>query len=119
MRFRQVWPLGPDQVEVVQTDLVPADESEELRAFRMEWSRAFLGPGGLATPDDVEALESCQAGFAAVEHEWSDVSRGMHRQPQANDELQMRGFWREWHHLLGGRSAGSEAGDQAPKAVSA
>jgi p-cumate 2,3-dioxygenase alpha subunit len=119
MRFRQVWPVSPSECEVLQTDLVPRDESEELRAFRMEWSRAFLGPGGLATPDDVEALESCQAGFAARELEWSDVSRGMHRQPQANDELQMRGFWREWHHRLGGRPMGSEAGDRVPAAAAA
>jgi len=100
-------------VEVIQTDLVPRDESEELRAYRMEWSRAFLGPGGLATPDDVEALESCQAGLAARELEWSDISRGMHRQPRANDELQIRGFWREWQHQLGGRPAGSEVGDKS------
>ncbi len=119
MRFRQVWPVAPDMVEVVQTDLVPRDESAELRAYRLEWSRAFLGPGGLATPDDVEALESCQAGFAAREMEWSDISRGMHRPPQANDELQVRGFWREWQHRLGGRPAGSEVGDRcsSPTAV--
>ncbi|HEX6512554.1 MAG TPA: aromatic ring-hydroxylating dioxygenase subunit alpha [Chloroflexota bacterium] len=115
MRFRQVWPVAPDMVEVVQTDLVPRDESAELRAYRLEWSRAFLGPGGLATPDDVEALESCQAGFAAREFEWSDISRGMHRQPMALDEVQIRGFWREWQHRLGGRAAGSEVGDRPSK----
>ncbi|HLG70310.1 MAG TPA: aromatic ring-hydroxylating dioxygenase subunit alpha [Chloroflexota bacterium] len=119
MRFRQVWPVAPDAVEVLQTDLVPRDESAELRAYRLEWSRAFLGPGGLATPDDVEALESCQAGFGALESEWSDVSRGMSREPQANDELQMRGFWREWQHQLGGRAFGSEVGDQVPQALHA
>jgi p-cumate 2,3-dioxygenase subunit alpha len=112
MRFRQVWPVAPDMVEVRQTDLAPRDESAELRAFRLEWSRAFLGPGGLATPDDVEALESCQAGFAGRELEWSDVSRGMQRQPQAVDEVQIRGFWREWQHQLGGRDFGSEVGDR-------
>jgi p-cumate 2,3-dioxygenase subunit alpha len=114
MRLRQVWPVAPDMLEVIQTDLVPRDETPELRAFRLEWSRAFLGPGGLATPDDVEALESCQTGFGAREQEWSDISRGMHRQPQANDEVQMRGFWREWQYRLGGRPAGSEVGDRPP-----
>ncbi len=117
MRFRQVWPVAPDMVEVYQTDLVPRDESAELRAFRLEWSRAFLGPGGLATPDDVEALESCQAGFAGRELEWSDISRGMCRQPQALDEVQMRGFWREWQYQLGGRAAGSEVGDKPARVV--
>ena len=117
MRFRQIWPVGPDMVEVHQTDLVPRDESAELRAFRLEWSRAFLGPGGLATPDDVEALESCQAGFAGRELEWSDISRGMHREPQAVDEVQIRGFWREWQHQLGGRASGSELGDRCSSPV--
>ena len=61
-----------------------------------------MGPGGLATPDDSEALESCQAGFAVKEVEWSDISRGMHRSPKSIDEIQMRGFWRQWHaHLMG------------------
>ncbi|HLY65352.1 MAG TPA: SRPBCC family protein, partial [Chloroflexota bacterium] len=113
MRFRQVWPVAPDLLEVTQTDLVPRDESAELRAYRLEWSRAFLGPGGLATPDDVEALESCQIGFNARELEWSDISRGMHRRPHSSDEIQMRGFWREWQYRLGGRASGSEVGDRA------
>jgi p-cumate 2,3-dioxygenase subunit alpha len=117
MRFRQVWPVAPDMVEVHQTDLVPRGESAELRAFRLEWSRAFLGPGGLATPDDVEALESCQAGFAGRELEWSDISRGMRRSPQAVDEVQIRGFWREWQHQLGGRAAGSEVGDHCSSPI--
>ena len=29
---------------------------------------------GFATPDDIEALESCQIGFAAGGQEWNDVS---------------------------------------------
>ena len=36
---------------------------------------------------------------------WSDISRGMHRehcgQPsRADDELQMRAFWRQWQRLM-------------------
>jgi len=102
-RFRQIWPSAPDQIDVVQWDLVPRDEREDLRAARMEYSLAFLGPGGLATPDDAEALEACQRGFAASEMEWSDISRGMQREPQMNDELQMRAFWRQWHACLKGQ----------------
>jgi p-cumate 2,3-dioxygenase alpha subunit len=101
-RLRQIWPVQPDLIDVLQWDLVPRDEREDLRASRMEYSLAFLGPGGLATPDDAEALEACQRGFGAREVEWSDVSRGMQREPQMNDELQMRSFWRQWHACIRG-----------------
>ncbi|HLH23596.1 MAG TPA: aromatic ring-hydroxylating dioxygenase subunit alpha [Chloroflexota bacterium] len=101
-RFRQIWPVAPDQLEVLQWELVPRDEHEAVRAYRLENSLLFLGPGGFGTPDDVEALESCQLGFRAAEVEWSDVSRGLHRDPLAEDEAQMRGFWRQWHALVQG-----------------
>jgi hypothetical protein len=64
------------------------------------------GPGGFATPDDVEALEACQAGFrAAGGVPWSDISRGMHREHRGqacgiSDELQMRVFWRQWERRM-------------------
>jgi p-cumate 2,3-dioxygenase subunit alpha len=101
-RFRQIWPVEPGLIDVMQWDLIPRNERQDLRDARMEYSLAFLGPGGLATPDDAEALEACQRGFAAREVEWSDISRGMKREPQLNDELQMRSFWRQWHGCLRG-----------------
>jgi p-cumate 2,3-dioxygenase alpha subunit len=99
-RIRQWWPKGPELLEVTQWELVPREERDDVRAYRLEASLAFLGPGGLATPDDVEALESCQIGFRASEVEWSDISRGMQREARADDEQQMRGFWRQWHSLI-------------------
>ncbi|MCU1464056.1 MAG: p-cumate dioxygenase, partial [Acidimicrobiales bacterium] len=71
---------------------------------RLDNFLTFLGPGGFATPDDVEALESCQQGFAATEVEWSDISRGMNlEEPRPLDELQMRTWWRRWRELMTGR----------------
>lgn len=97
LTLRYFEPATPNRMSVTAWHLVPSDESEALLATRLDSFLSFLGPGGLATPDDVEALESCQAGFQASEVEWSDISRGMHREAQAVDELQMRGFWRQWH----------------------
>jgi p-cumate 2,3-dioxygenase alpha subunit len=117
-RLRQIWPVAPDLIDVIQWDFVPRNEREDLRASRMEGSLAFLGPGGLATPDDVEALESCQLGFAADGVEWSDISRGMQREPKMTDELQMRAFWRQWHALMQERStAGSTDDRQRPDPI--
>ena len=62
---------------------------------------------------------SRQRGFGATEAEWSDLSRGMHRQPLANDEIQIRGFWRQWQCMMGGRAAGSEVGDRPPASIPA
>jgi p-cumate 2,3-dioxygenase alpha subunit len=106
-------PVAPDNMQVTAWELAPREESERLLATRLDSFLTFLGPGGFATPDDVEALESCQAGFSASGVEWSDVSRGMHRNAQAADELQMRGFWRRWHaHMMGLGSVGPPTSDR-------
>lgn len=99
--IRTFFPTSPDYITIDAWALAPKEESAESRALRLDNFLTFLGPGGFATPDDVEALESCQQGFANREVVWSDISRGMKRaQPMVDDELQMRAFWRRWHTLL-------------------
>ena len=102
--IRYFEPVAPDHMEVTAWHLVPREESESMLATRLDSFLTFLGPGGFATPDDVEALESCQAGFRATETEWSDISRGMLSPAKSTDELQMRGFWRQWHANMQGLS---------------
>ncbi len=98
---RTFYPRTPDYMEITAWALAPIDERPEHRAMRLDNFLTFLGPGGFATPDDVEMLEACQMGFANREVEWSDISRGMKREhPLQNDELQMRAFWRQWHALI-------------------
>lgn len=102
--------------------LVPREESDAALAGRLDSYLTFLGPGGFATPDDVEALESCQAGFRATELGWSDLSRGMlSATPDTSDEIQMRGFWRQWHsHMQGLSTADVQDGpfaDAGPSVV--
>ena len=95
-------PINADLMHVRAWELAPAEESAALKAARLDNFLTFLGPGGLATPDDVEALECCQRGFSSWrELEWSDISRGASRErPAITDELQMRVFWRRWNELL-------------------
>jgi len=98
---RTFYPVTPDYMEVNAWALAPMDESAEDSALRLDSFLTFLGPGGFATPDDVEMLESCQRGFANREVAWSDISRGMKLEhPSITDELQMRAFWRRWNHLM-------------------
>jgi hypothetical protein len=88
-------------MEVNAWALAPIDESAEDSALRLDNFLTFLGPGGFATPDDVEMLESCQRGFMNREAQWSDISRGMKRDhPSIIDEMQMRTFWRRWNVLM-------------------
>lgn len=110
-RIRQMWPIAPDRMEVTQWEFAPRQERGEVSAYRREGSVMFQGAGGFGTPDDIEALESCQLGFRARELEWSDMSRGMQREPRSDDELPVRGFWREWHALIQGKAGAERTGD--------
>jgi len=106
--FRTFYPSSPDYMEINGWACLPKNDPPALRKARLEWYLAFQGPGGFATPDDVEGLEGCQMGFAAhKEVEWSDISRGMKGNLAGGPgELQMRVFWREWHaRMTTGRHA--------------
>ncbi len=98
---RTFYPVSPDYMEVNAWALAPIDESAADSALRLDNFLTFLGPGGFATPDDVEMLESCQRGFVNREVEWSDLSRGMKSEhPLSTDDLQLRTFWRRWNQLM-------------------
>ncbi len=114
--IRTFEPLTPELMHVRAWELAPVDEDPVLHDVRLDNFLTFLGPGGLATPDDVEALECCQRGFSTwQELPWSDISRGIGKErPAITDELQMRAFWRRWNQLMTGDPAavGSGAPEQ-------
>ena len=101
--FRTFYPAAPNYMSVTGWALAPAAESEWARKYRLDNFLEFLGPGGFATPDDVEALESCQAGYAnSLENGtgWNDISKGMGMDASYDDEVQMRSFWKEWNRRV-------------------
>lgn len=102
---RTFMPVSPGRMEVTAWELAPSEELPQLRQRRLDSFLTFLGPGGFATPDDIEALESCQQGFHSGGPEWNDLSRGMAREPHANDEEQMRAFWRRWNQQIVGEAS--------------
>jgi len=102
--LRVIEPTAAGYMNVAQYELAPQIEDPAVRRVRLESYVTFAGPGGLATPDDVEALESCQQG-AGSGVEWSILSRGYHDEvPRMSGELQMRQFWRRWQEQLLARS---------------
>lgn len=101
--IRTFYPVSEDHMRVTAWALGPVEESESARARRLDAFLTFYGPGGFATPDDVEALEMVQAGLATVrEVPWSVMSRGMNKEGEQlnTDEIHLRTFWREWNELM-------------------
>ncbi|MDF3283183.1 SRPBCC family protein [Gordonia sp. N1V] len=100
--IRKIDPLAADYMEVTAWELAPPEEGSELRKQRLDNFLTFCVPGGLASPDDVEVLESCQVGCGGRrELGWSDISRGTNKSAASStDELQMRTWWRRWNELV-------------------
>ena len=101
--IRTFWPVAADRMRVTAWAAGPVEESGASRARRLDSFLTFYGPGGFATPDDVEALELVQQGLAAWrEVGWSEISRGMNKSGQQlnTDEIHLRAFWREWNRLM-------------------
>ena len=99
---RSFYPEAPDYMNVWGWALGPKGELPDFRKRRLDNFLEFLGPGGFATPDDVEALESAQRGYRNADFApWNDISRGMLKEvPAGDDEEQMRCFWREWSRRM-------------------
>jgi phenylpropionate dioxygenase-like ring-hydroxylating dioxygenase large terminal subunit len=101
--IRAIWPVAPGKMDVTAWCLAPKDDSQRLRSATLDNFVSFLGPGGFATPDDIEALESIQRTMGArSEIPWSDMSRGMSRaegHPTVEEE-QARAFWKHWNEVM-------------------
>jgi p-cumate 2,3-dioxygenase alpha subunit len=101
--IRTFEPTAPDRMRVRAWALGPVEESATARAVRLDSFLTFYGPGGFATPDDIEALESVQAGLATWrEVPWSVMTRGMAKEGEQlnTDELHLRAFWVQWDRLV-------------------
>jgi p-cumate 2,3-dioxygenase alpha subunit len=102
-------------MQVTAWALGPVGESAIMRKVRLDSFLTFYGPGGLATPDDVEALEQVQAGLTSTVKEvpWSVMTRGIAKDGEQlnSDELHLRTFWRRWNTLMTGQTAAAEAAE--------
>jgi len=104
LTLRTAFPVSPSETQVTSWQIMPVGVDEEFEQYRIENALTFWGPAGLATPDDVEALEQAQKAFTSQrEIAYSDISKGMGKvTPAANDELQIRAWWREWNRVMVG-----------------
>lgn len=96
-------PVAPHRMRVRAWALGPVEETPLARKVRLDSFLTFYGPGGLATPDDIEALESVQQGLATFrEVAWSPITRGMAKEGEQlnTDERHLRAFWIRWDELM-------------------
>ena len=95
-------PMAVDYMEIAAWAIAPAEEfGKPAMDRRLTNFLEFLGPGGFATPDDIEAFESCQRAYGSWrEAPWNDLSKGFGLPPEATDELPQRVFWLAWRDRL-------------------
>jgi len=111
--IRLLEPVAPNLTEISAFALAPRDEPPEATDLRLKILASFIGPGGLATPDDLEAQEAIQRAIEATAGDprrgvdWNDVSRGIALEAEGGpvrtiDEGRVRHFWRRWNGLVTG-----------------
>jgi len=111
--IRLLEPVAPNRTEVSAWALAPIDEPAETTGLRLKTLVSFIGPGGLATPDDLEAQEAIQRGIEATADDrrdgvdWNDISRGIDAELRGGplrtiDEAGIRHFWRTWDSMVCG-----------------
>ena len=106
--IRVAEPVSVDFMEVTAWQIAPADDPPELAQVRNEQFLTFLGPGGFATPDDIEGMEASQRGFATYrEMPWVNYSKGIAAEiaggltSPGESDFMTRAFFNAWQDYLG------------------
>lgn len=79
-------PLSVDRTLVTVYCIAPRGESEQAREARIRKFEDFYMVTGMATPDDLTALEDCQIGASGQTAQWTDCERGISSMQQGPDE---------------------------------
>ncbi|MFM9968970.1 MAG: SRPBCC family protein, partial [Burkholderiales bacterium] len=76
-QIRTLNPIAPGVCEVTVRCVAPVGEAPDARAARLRKFEDFYLTSGMATSDDLAALEAVHSGGAARAARWNDFSRGM------------------------------------------
>lgn len=103
LAVRQVLPKAADAMELVWTYFGYSDDDEEMTNVRLKQIN-LIGPAGLISMEDGEAVEICHKGtrrdpesFSCVELDGRDV----HDADHLVTEAPIRGFWKAYRQILG------------------
>jgi len=103
LAVRQILPQGPGHFELVWDFFGYADDDEEMTRIRLKQAN-LMGPSGLVSIDDTEAMEMCQKGLAA-EPGGNAVAelggRDCGNEDHMVTETAIRGFYKCYRKLMG------------------
>ena len=92
-QIRVVRPIAADRAEVTVYCIAPRGESERARFARLRKFEDFYLTAGMATSDDVSALEDTHAGAFGRSARWNEFNRGLtHMIQGADDDAKALGF---------------------------
>jgi salicylate 5-hydroxylase large subunit len=103
LAMRQIVTRGPHQFDLIWDFFGYADDDEEMTGFRLKQAN-LMGPAGLVSIDDVEALEMCQKGFLEHPDESAFVELGGRDCRNENHmvtESAIRGFYKYYREIMG------------------
>ena len=106
---RQIRPKGPDAHEVFQTLFGYADDDEAMVRRRLI-SANLVGPAGLVSMEDGEAIEMIQKATRSAREGCEVIEMGgrgaVRDLTHRVTETPIRGFWSYWAELMGVEAAG-------------
>ncbi len=76
-QVRTIQPISPDRAEVTVRCIAPIGESRDARAARLRKFEDFYLTTGMATSDDLAALEATHAGGYGRAARWNHFARGV------------------------------------------
>lgn len=85
-QIRVFRPLSVDRTLVSVYCIAPKGESKQARIARIRKFEDFYMVTGMATPDDLAALEDCEIGAHAEKARWTDITRGLATMKEGPDE---------------------------------
>ncbi|MBK17665.1 MAG: benzoate 1,2-dioxygenase large subunit [Rhodospirillaceae bacterium] len=85
-QIRYIKPISADRAEATVYCIAPVGEDAEARAARLRKFEDFYLTAGMATSDDMAALEDTMVGSMATQTKWSDFNRGMNKMIIGADE---------------------------------
>lgn len=103
LALRQILPKSPREMELIWDFFGFEDDDEEMRNFRLKQAN-LMGPAGLVTIDDAEAVEICQRGLEAAGQECAVLEMGGKDCDDTDHmvtEAPLRGFYRYYRGLMG------------------
>jgi fatty-acyl-CoA synthase len=103
-----IQPLAVNET-VQHVTAVQLKGAPEMNRRLLQQTIGSVGPAGLLLADDSEMYERNQRGVVALQPEWLQLKRGLHRERRDNgflvgdatDEVPQRGIWRHYREVMG------------------